>query len=167
MQFKVFSKQGGGGQRQEEWGWAKRSGLYPCWAAQPRVSLLRLCMICRLSVGPAQPAPGNPARRNMVAATAIQPTHTQPYAAFVIPMSWDNIHFTPRPPPPHSSYTPFSQTLSIQTPCRGARVKRMTLYKVASDAHTHIHTHSLAHTHRSLHQSQRGAPRRLDWGNVN
>ena len=83
--------------------------------------------------GSVHQAPGNPAQRNMVPAMTIhQHTHNHmPPLSF----QWARTTFT---------FASFQQTLSIQTPCGGARVKRESHYKVAADAHTgkrgHTHT---------------------------
>lgn len=86
------------------------------------------CSLYDLSTlsGPVHEAPGNPARTNMVAAMSID-RHTHNHMP-PLSFQWAWTTFT---------FSSFQQTPSMQTPCGGARVKRMTHYKVAPDTHTH------------------------------
>lgn len=92
--------------------------------------------------GSVHEAPGNPAQRNMVAAMTIhQHTHNHmPPLSF----QWARTTFT---------FASFQLTLSIQTPCGGAQVKRESHYKVAADTHrgTSGHTHPCTHMHVNIH----------------
>lgn len=95
------------------------------------------------------------------------PTHTQPYAPIVIPMSSDNIHF------PLLSANAINTNPMWRGPGQEGGSLQSGHWHTEKHKHSHTHMHVYTHTHTHPVASLCSSiplllnPCRLDWGNVN